>query len=57
MQQKHNQTHDESNVDQSTGYVKREKPKQPKYNQNCGNYPQHFVSSLVRNRASLNTVP
>jgi hypothetical protein len=40
-------------VNESGGYVKREKPKQPKNNQNCGDYPKHvFISLLLSARTS-----
>jgi hypothetical protein len=40
-------------VDEGGGDVKREKPKQPKDNQNCGNYSKHvfisYLSAATRN--------
>jgi len=50
MHRKHDEAHDERNVNQAAGYVKREKPKQPKNNQNCSEYPQHdlFLPLIIR---------
>jgi hypothetical protein len=40
-------------VNESTGYVKCEKSKQPKNNQNCGDYRKHvFISFLLSARTS-----
>jgi hypothetical protein len=40
-------------VDEACRYVKCEKSKQPKNNQNCGDYPKHvFFSLLLRARTS-----
>jgi hypothetical protein len=40
-------------VDETGGYVKCEKSKQPKNNQSCGDYPKHvFFSLLLRARTS-----
>jgi hypothetical protein len=46
MQHEQYQAHNQSNVNESAGYVKREKPKQPENDQNCGDYPKHVVISL-----------
>jgi hypothetical protein len=36
-------------MDESGGHVKCEKSKQPKNNQDCGDYPKHlFISLLLR---------
>jgi hypothetical protein len=43
MHRKHNEAHDENNVNKTARGVKRKKPKQPKHNQNCSDYSQHFV--------------
>jgi hypothetical protein len=40
-------------VDETDSHVKCEKSKQPKNNQNCGDYPKHvFFSLLLRARTS-----
>jgi len=47
MQHKQYQPHDQGNMNERGGYVKCEEPKQPKNDQNCGDYPKHlFISSL-----------
>jgi hypothetical protein len=53
MQHKEYQPHNEGDMDESSGHVKCEKSKQPKNNQNCGNYPKHvFISLRLRARTS-----
>jgi len=47
VEQQHDQADDENDVNQAAGDVKREKPKQPKNDQNCGDYPKHFFFSLL----------
>jgi hypothetical protein len=44
MHQKQYQAHDQGNVNESAGYVKREESKQPKNDQNCGDDPKHVLS-------------
>jgi hypothetical protein len=40
-------------VNESGGYVKCEKSKQPKNNQNCGDYPKHvFITLLLSAKTS-----
>jgi hypothetical protein len=47
MQQEQNQADHQDDVDQACGYVKREKPKQPENDEDCGDYPKHvFISWL-----------
>jgi hypothetical protein len=53
MHRKHDRAHDERNVNQTGGYVKREKPKQPENNQDCSENRQHvFLSFFVLARNS-----
>jgi hypothetical protein len=53
MQHKQYQTYDQDNVNESGGYVKSEKSKQPKHDQNCGEYPKHvFISLHLSTRTS-----
>jgi hypothetical protein len=47
VEQQHDQADDENDVNQAAGDVKREKPEQPKNDQNCGDYPKHFFFSLL----------
>jgi hypothetical protein len=35
-------TDNQSNMNESSGYMKREKSQQPKNNQDCGDNPKHF---------------
>jgi hypothetical protein len=45
MQNKQNQADQQGDVNESGGYVKCKKSKQPKNDQNCGDYPKHvFIS-------------
>jgi hypothetical protein len=46
MQHKQYQSHNQDNVNESCCYVKCEKTKQPKNDQNCGEYPKHVFISL-----------
>jgi hypothetical protein len=46
MQHEQNQTDNQSNVNESTSHVKCEKPKQPKNDQDCGDYSKHVFISL-----------
>jgi hypothetical protein len=41
MQHEQDQTHNQDDVNETSGYVKCEKPKQPENDQNCGDYPKH----------------
>jgi hypothetical protein len=53
MQHKQYQAYNQGNVNESGGYVKCEKPKQPKNDQNCSDYPKHvFISFLSSARTS-----
>jgi hypothetical protein len=53
MQDKQYQAHNQDKVDESSSHVKCEKSKQPKNNQNCGDYPKHvFISLRLRVRTS-----
>jgi hypothetical protein len=45
MQHKQYQAHNQGRVNESGGYVKREKSKQPKNNQNYGDYSKHVFLS------------
>ena len=36
------QPHNQDNVNEASSHVKCEEPKQPKNDQNCGDYPKHF---------------
>jgi hypothetical protein len=47
MQYEQYQPYYQGDVDESAGYVKCEKPKQPKNDQDCSNYPKHVVISLL----------
>jgi hypothetical protein len=47
MQHQQDHAHNQGKVNESGGYVKCEISKQPKNNQNCGNYPKHFFISLL----------
>jgi hypothetical protein len=49
MQHEQYQAYHQGNVDEGAGYVKCEKPKQPKNDQDCGDYPKHVVISLLLN--------
>jgi hypothetical protein len=56
MQHEQYQAHNQSHVNESGRYVKREKSKQPKNNQNCCNYPKHvFISLLLGARKALSS--
>jgi hypothetical protein len=44
MQHKHDQPHDEHDMNQTAAYVKREEPKQPQDNQHHGNCRQHVFT-------------
>jgi hypothetical protein len=46
MQHEQYQPYHQGNVNKSAGYVKCEEPKQPKNDQDCGDYPKHVVISL-----------
>jgi hypothetical protein len=46
MQHEQNQTHNQGNVNEGAGHVKCEKPKQPKNDQDCGDYSKHVFISL-----------
>jgi hypothetical protein len=46
MQHKQDQTYDQRDVNECGGYMKCEKPEQPKNDQDCGNYPKHILISL-----------
>jgi hypothetical protein len=50
MQHEQYQADNQSRVNESGGYVKCEKSKQPKNNQNCSNYPKHVFHLLVSER-------
>jgi hypothetical protein len=53
MQHKQYQTHNQDNVNESRGYVEGEKSKQPKNDQNGGEYPKHvFISLHLSTRTS-----
>jgi hypothetical protein len=41
MQHEQDQTHNQDDVNETGGYVKCEKPKQPENDQNCSDYPKH----------------
>jgi hypothetical protein len=43
-------------MDESSSHVKCEKPKQPKNNQDCGDYPKHLFISLCL-RAGTSATP
>jgi hypothetical protein len=47
MQQEQYQAHNQGHVNESGGYVKCEKSKQPENKQNCGDYPKHVFISLL----------
>jgi hypothetical protein len=53
MQHKEYQGHNKCNVNESDGYMKCEKSKQPKTNQNCGEYPEHDFISLLLSASAL----
>jgi hypothetical protein len=46
MQYEQDQADDQGRVNEGGGYVKCEKSKQPKNNQNCSDYPKHVFISL-----------
>jgi hypothetical protein len=46
MQQKQDQADHQDNVNETCGYMKCEKSKQPENNQNRGDYPKHSFSFL-----------
>jgi hypothetical protein len=46
MQHEQYQPYHQCNVNERAGYVKCEKPKQPKNDQDCSDYPKHIVISL-----------
>jgi len=52
-------SHNEDDVDESCGNVKRKKSQQPKNNQNCSEHPKHVFNSFcrkvqpIRNQLSL----
>jgi hypothetical protein len=51
MHHKYYDAQNQDNVNESVGYVKCEKPKQPKNDQNGGDYPKHiFISFLLSAR-------
>jgi hypothetical protein len=53
MQGEEDYAHDDSDVSKSSGYVKREKSKKPKNNQNCGDKLKHiFIAVLPSGRSS-----
>jgi hypothetical protein len=56
MHHEQDQAHNEGNVNETGSYVKREKSKQPKNNQNCGDYPKHVFISLTLSGA-ISTIP
>jgi hypothetical protein len=39
MRKEQDDAHHERNVDETRGYVKREKPEEPQNDQNCSEYP------------------
>src|SRR4029077_903078 len=47
VQHKQDQADDQGRVNEGGGYVKCEKSKQPKNNQNCSDYPKHVLLSLL----------
>src|SRR5580692_3842998 len=50
VEQQHDQANDQDDVNQAAGDVEREKPQQPKNDQNCGDYPEHFLFLLASRR-------
>jgi hypothetical protein len=55
MQHEQNQSHNQSNVNESRGYMKCEKSEQPKNDQDCGDYSKHVFISLfpVENKSAI----
>jgi hypothetical protein len=53
MKNEQDDAHDEHDVNKTGGNVKREKPKQPKYDQNGGDDPKHVLISCSRARSFL----
>jgi hypothetical protein len=53
MQHKQYQSHNQGDMNEGGGYVKCEKPEQPKNDQNCGYHPKHFLSPRRRARRNL----
>jgi hypothetical protein len=45
MKKQKDDSRDQHDVNQAGGNVEREKPKQPKYDQNCSDNPKHVVAS------------
>ena len=50
VEKQHDQADYQDDVNEAAGYVKSEKPNQPKNDQNCGDYPEHFLSLLASRR-------
>jgi hypothetical protein len=48
MNGKQHDSHNEDDVDESRGNVKRKKSEQPKNDQNCSEYPKHVSNSFYR---------
>ena len=46
MENEKHDTHEKHDVNESSGDVKREKPEQPKNDQDCGDYSKHFFISI-----------
>jgi hypothetical protein len=46
VQHKQDQADNQRHVNESGGYVKCEKPKQPENNENCSDYPKHLFISM-----------
>jgi hypothetical protein len=46
VQHQQDQADNQRDVNESGGYMKCEKPKQPEHNQNCSDYPKHVFISL-----------
>jgi hypothetical protein len=56
MQHKQYKAYDQGNVNETSGYAKREIPKQPKNNQNSGDYSKHiFISTRLYAKKSAIT--
>ena len=50
VEKQHDQADYQDDVNEAGGYVKSEKPQQPKNDQNCGDYPEHFLFLLASRR-------
>jgi hypothetical protein len=50
VEKQHDQADYQDDVNEAAGHVKSEKPQQPKNDQNCGDYPEHFLFLLASRR-------